>query len=325
MNTDKKWKEETQKAVEKTTADLEHTNSQKSVSEFLLLSSACPALRIAIALVFFASGAAVALLMPDRAWFGVPVALAGWLPLLLRTQNNAPHDKGEQNWRAVTMETVGKIQHNLAQSIKAKKGTAGGLMLKTVFAAVMGFALFFGTEGIEKVYCALAVVYLVPCLFFGSIKVFSPVELTIKMPCYQWFINSGFDKNIVITPSIRFDKDTNGGDVPEDIRIMISAADQPADFMGIQVQCAVNKGPEGVVPYLYAVALTKGKGKSYRKALDFKAPGYIVEETEGSGEYGAVVIRQNAELKNGYETNESKAKMLAKNCGLLIDIICTKA
>ena len=49
---------------------------------------------------------------------------------------------------------------------------------------------------------------------------------------------------------------------------MVEPRRKPADFLGAQFQVAVNNGPNGAVPYLYAVFLCRGKGPTYPGDLD---------------------------------------------------------
>ena len=70
--------------------------------------------------------------------------------------------------------------------------------------------------------------------------------------------------DIIITPYLRLDKDKEDHQIPEDIRLMVEPRRKPADFLGVQMQVAVNKGPNGSVPYLYSMFLCKGKGETTR-------------------------------------------------------------
>ena len=86
-----------------------------------------------------------------------------------------------------------------------------------------------------------------------------------------------------------------------------------SDLVGIQVQASINNGPDGDVPYMYAVVLTKGKsGPSFKAAERVKPKGYEVEPG-GDEEYGTVVIRQKTG-GSGYETSPEECVQLREIC-----------
>jgi hypothetical protein len=98
----------------------------------------------------------------------------------------------------------------------------------------------------------------------------------------------------------------------------------PADLVGIQVQASINNGPNGAVPYMYAVVLTKGKsGSSFKIAERAKVRGYEIEPG-GDEEYGTVVIRQKTG-GSGYETTPKECVRLREICMKLLEEMGTKA
>jgi hypothetical protein len=140
------------------------------------------------------------------------------------------------------------------------------------------------------------------------------------MPCFRALLAEGLPEEVAIAPYIRFDKDKSGADVPEDLRLLYELKRPTADLVGIQVQAAVNNGPNGAVPYMYAVVLTKGKaGPSYKIAQRVKSAGYEVE-VGGDDQYGTVVIRQETS-GGGYETSPADCKKLLRLCLGLIQAI----
>ncbi len=78
--------------------------------------------------------------------------------------------------------------------------------------------------------------------------------------------------------------------------------------VGIQMQIAVNKGPNGKVPYMYAVFLCRGSGVSFQKIskMDFRA---FIREPGGDEEYGTIVIRQKTD-SGGYHTTPLDCRRL---------------
>lgn len=72
---------------------------------------------------------------------------------------------------------------------------------------------------------------------------------------------------------------------------MVEPRRKPEDFLGVQLQVALKNGPNGTVPYLYAVFHCRGKGPTFEavSGMDF---GDLIGEIAGDDEYGYVVVRQ---------------------------------
>lgn len=300
--------------------------------------------RLLVAGGFFAVGIGTALALGSARWLGIAIAALGWAPLMLKAATNKPEDQGLEEWRPVPMEEIDRLDDGLreAQKLRAKvsrfsigsesaerigkalekvqsRRGLSTLIGLAVFAAIAVFAFGSATgflpavdgDAAAFIAASLAVLF-VPALFFGRVKVFSPPEIAMKMPCFRAILARNLPQEVAVAPYIRFDKDKSGSDVPEDLRLLYELKRPPADFVGLQVQAAVNKGPNGEVPYMYAVVLTKGKeGGSHRAAKRFKRSGYVVEEG-GDEKYGTVVIRQETD-GGGYETSPA-------DCERLIDI-----
>ena len=150
----------------------------------------------------------------------------------------------------------------------------------------------------------------IPVFFTGNVSLWTPQELARKMSVFESILASGplEGGDIILTPYLRLDKDKQGRQIPEDIRLMVEPRRKPADFLGVQLQVAINKGPNGPVPYMYAVFLCKGKGDSYQR---FAAERYgeFVREPGGDKDYGYVVVRQRTE-RGGYHTTPDDCREL---------------
>ncbi len=165
-------------------------------------------------------------------------------------------------------------------------------------------------SGFLGVFALDAAVLLLPLLFSGNVRLWTPQELAFKMRCFDAIVGSEPTEggDIIITPYLRLDKDKEGRRIPEDIRLMVEPRRKPSDFMGVQFQVAVNKGPNGNVPYMYGVFLCRGKTGtcSWIEAQEF--PG-MVSEPGSDKEYGYVVVRQKTS-GTGYHTTDSDVKRL---------------
>jgi hypothetical protein len=283
--------------------------------------------RIALAGSLWVAGAALELVLSPILLPGIALVLAGWLPLMLRKATNAPEDQGFEEWRPVTMAEVDRLDDGLRQAKGLRRktfdaGSVAALGLGIPAALIAFLAAGISGRGDAAFVIANGAAFLFPAAAFGRIKVFSPREIGMKMPCFRAALSVPLPAVAAVAPYIRFDKDKAGLDVPEDLRLMLELKRPPADFVGIQIQAAINKGPNGEVPYLYAVVLTKGRaGPSYRYASSVRARGFEVEPG-GEGDYGSVVIRQETS-GTGYATSREDCEKLATVCGKVLQGIAT--
>ena len=261
--------------------------------------------RLVLAGGLFAAGACLQVLFRWGLLPGLLAIVLGYIPLALKTITNKPADQGLEEWRAVSMAEIDRLADTLRESKAALGRSAGqiGVMAVASVAALALAVVFLALSPDVSLILADGLLFSVPAMFFGRVKVFVPRVLSLKMPCFQALFAEKSSDPLVMTPYLRFDKDREGRDVPEDIRLMVEPKRKPADFVGVQMQAAVNKGPRGEVPYLYAVILTEGVGESYRKLKNLRLDGYEVEPG-GDEKYGSIVIRQSTSGE-GYATKPS--------------------
>lgn len=276
------------------------------------------AARLALAAGCFALGALMQLLFPWGLLPGFVLIVAGYFPLRLKTISNKPSDQGLEQWRPVSMAEIDKLADRLRESKTLFSKTTGTLVLKAMLALalIVAAAALWAASPPVSLLLADSLLFAVPALFFGRVRAFVPRDLSLKMPCFQAIFAEKPLADIVLTPYLRFDKDAQGRDVPEDIRLMLEPKRKPEDFVGIQMQAALNQGESETVPYLYAVALTKGRGASYSRLKRLSAKGYEIE-AGGDEDYGSVVVRQNTSGK-GYGTKPSDCVRLYN---LALDIL----
>ena len=285
--------------------------------DFRFLPLGFPA-RLVVSGCLFALGAALELLFPRTFLMGVAVSMLGWLPLMLVNATNKPKDQGLEEWRLVSMAEIDRLDDSLAQTRKLRRsiGAPGRAALAVFLVVLLVIILATGAASgrLDLVYVALnAAIFLVPAVFFGKVKVHLPVDIALKMPCFRAVLSGTPPAGVAIAPYIRFDKDDKGQDVPEDLRFLFEPKRAPSDLVGIQVQAAINDGPNGPVPYLYAVVLTKGRsGPAHAAASRLRARGFEVE-AGGGEDFGTVVIRQSTS-GDGYHTTDDDCERLAKLC-----------
>jgi hypothetical protein len=278
----------------------------------------------------FAAGIAIELALRSSMFLpGILVVMAGWLPLMLKKATNRPDDQGLEEWRPVPMSEIDRLDDGLRESKKLRKKTSSKSSVAALALGIPFLLVFLGvsaaTERTDLYFIGVnAAALLVPALLFGRVKVFVPNEIDMKMPCFRALLSEKLPEGIAIAPYIRFDKDKAGADVPEDLRLLYELKRPPEDLVGVQVQSAINNGPNGAVPYVYAVVLTKGKaGPSYNVAGRVRSSGFEVE-AGGDDQYGTVVIRQETS-GTGYHTTTEDCKRLLRLCAKVLQTIEAEA
>ena len=274
----------------------------------------------------FAAGIALELALRASMFFpGIVLVIAGWWPLMLRKATNKPEDQNLEEWRPVTMAEVDRLDDGLRESKKLRKKTRSvstGLALGLGIPFMVVFlGLSAAMDRLDLYFIGVnAVALLVPALFFGRVRVFTPTDIAMKMPCFRALLAEKLPEGVAVAPYLRFDKDKSGADIPEDLRLLFELKRPPADLVGVQVQAAINNGPNGAVPYMYAVVLTKGKsGPSHKVAQRVKSSGFEVE-VGGDDNYGTVVLRQETG-GGGYETKVDDCRKLLRLCVKVLQVI----
>lgn len=289
-------------------------------TDFRLFKLELPA-RLVLAGGLFLACFALGLVSPLTIIPALILAIVGWFPLRLKTLSNRPDDQGLEEWRPVTMAEVDALDDAIRTTKATKKKSGQGFstfvgILVFIVASMTAFIAFTDSRIDIAFVSAASLLCLIPGLFFGRLRLHVPADIAFKLPSFKALLSTTAPKGVVVVPSIRYDKDSKGADVPEDLRITYENRRPLPDFVGIQVQCAKNKGPNGEVPYLYAVVITRGKeGKAHRAAKNLDLPGYEVE-AGGDTSYGTVVIRQFT-TGTGYYTKPDDCARLGRLCGEL--------
>lgn len=256
-------------------------------------------------------GAAVVMQLAGFGPLGMLLVLPAWFILDLKPITNKPKDQGLEEWRAVSDGEITRIADSIKTARKLRLTQGGRKVLQVLLFIVLFIVanmLSFASPGLGMV-ASNFVLFAVPALFAGKVTIFIPADLDMKMSGFLTLLNSKLPKAFTLTPYLRFDKDKDGLDVPEDIRFMLEPRRKPADLIGVQLQSSINNGANGKVPYMYAVALCHGQsGTAYRAFSGMKARGFIVE-AGGDDAYGTVVVRQQT-TGTGYHTKDADCQRL---------------
>jgi len=260
-----------------------------------------PGLPLALRLLLFGgiagAGIGLQLLLPNLGGRLLGLLVLGLADLLVwaGSYSNKPRDLGQEDWQPSPLHTGCR-----------------GIGLRVVF----GSRAFF--TGVELGSPALAFLFLdlfvllLPFGLSGNVQLFTPALLQQKLAGLRAVIDGqAADADLVLTPYLRLDRDQEGRQIPEDVRLMLEPRRKPSDFLGVQLQMAVNKGPRGEGPYCYAVFRCRGQGPTYRRLADQTDYGTYLHEAGGDAEYGHVVVRQPT-TGTGYHTTPADCVRLSE-------------
>jgi hypothetical protein len=282
--------------------------------KYVIKKVAFPARMVAFA-AFAAVGFALQIVIPGGLGFipGIILMVPGLLFVSARNFRNKPMDIGQEDWQPASVREFDRIKSNLQLTRQRRFSviykTGFGVFMAIVL-VVVALVLRAGGWRLGALVAADAFVLLIPFLFTGNVSLWTPQELAFRMRVFEPILSSepAEGGEVIITPYLRLDKDKENHQIPEDIRLMVEPRRKPADFLGVQLQVAVNKGPNGNVPYMYSVFLCKGKGATYQALSAARFEDYV-KEPGGDKEYGYVVVRQKTS-GTGYHTTDGDVRRL---------------
>jgi len=271
--------------------------------------------RLALLAASAAAGLAVQIALPGAGGFvlGLLLMVPGLVFSSAKNYRNKPMDIGLEDWQPASAAEFNRIRANLSQTRKSRFSMfykPGLGVLAVVALALLAFILRGADRGFAAMLAADALALTIPLFFTGNVSLWTPQELARKMAAFEAIVSSEQTEggDTIITPYLRLDKDKAGRQIPEDVRLMVEPRRKPDDFLGVQLQVAINKGPNGPVPYMYSVFLCRGKGASFQH-FSTQRFGDFVREPGGDKDYGYVVVRQKTE-RGGYQTTPDDCREL---------------
>jgi hypothetical protein len=250
---------------------------------------------------------------------GAAVILVGTILALTRGYSNEPPGRlqGEKRWETATLERFERIAQLDAESRRWDRsawidatnpwGCLTGLLL---LAAVFVASASLGTVSVQlAATCALdGAALFAPFWLTGIRRYFHRTELTIRVGALQDIVNRVSGKSasgLTAMPMLELQK-TTGGDIPQDVKLIVQFSDAPENFLGIQVQVSLNNVQGTKYPYLYCVILAKpGFGLKEWNVHALARGDKITTEYKKTAEIELIVVRQTTTQKSGYHTNRS--------------------
>lgn len=273
--------------------------------------------RVALCVLLLFVGLGIQVASPPHFYAGLPFMLASVAIVLTKGYDNRPtRARGERSWRRTDAEQVDRM---LSVNSKTKAWDQDffdvtctrGIVTLMVIGGVVTYAsweLLKTSETLAMTVFVDAVVLLVPFWITGVRSILTNDEFSIK---------AGFLINIAKAhrnrardgETLQFQvryvpaKAAEGtAEVPDDIKAVVQFAGAPADFLGLQMQLAINSVQGTDYPYYYCVLVGKpGFGRLSRPDLG-RPPAGITLECETNDDSEVAVIRQTTTKNAGFHT-----------------------
>jgi hypothetical protein len=276
--------------------------------------------RLALAFSLMATG-----LIAQGVWLAQGPWAAGLVPLLLGVllllpkgySNAGGTGRATQDWRSARRQEVERILtinreqqrwDSDAFDITSGKGVLLLLFAGFVVAGAVGWLQrLHAPDRLQIMVVANAAVMLLPFWVSGVRFILKNDRLVVKTKLFiniEDVFNTGKGEDEVFGYQLQTAKALDEkGEVPRDVKAMVTFPKGPAEFLGMQMQIAINSVQGKDYPYFYCVLVGKGvTGQRMEDHIDAPPSGIVVEPSYKDEVY-VVVIRQETTKNSGYHTN----------------------
>jgi hypothetical protein len=161
-------------------------------------------------------------------------------------------------------------------------------------------------------------VLILPHWITGTRRGWRPIELKVQIDSLEMAlaeIERYADPPCQIQPMLEM-SGSGENQVPTAARVFIRFPDGPEDFLGLQLQVAVNNVQGTKYPYLYAVIIAKksfGLLEKHKEQIRKSAHPLTVESTS-EDDADVIIVRQATTKTSGYHTKRSVITDIASMC-----------
>ncbi len=272
--------------------------------------------RLALSFGLAASGLLLQVLSADFWWGALPLALGNML-LLVRGYDNrvdfGSYDP-EAEWVCASPQ---KLDELVELDRKARAWDVSALDVTNplgfvVFLGVSGLLgyLIWATEGYMRILAADAALLLLPHWITGIRSILKLPRLMVKVATLKQALESlpaaasDWEKDVMVLLV---------GDerkLPEDVKLRLTPAGAPSDFLGLYGQVVINDVQGTSYPYFYVVVAVR-KGCGLQKVFDsYEPPDGLVKEFGGEDNVEFIVIRQRTTKRSGYHTKPAAVERI---------------
>ena len=277
--------------------------------------------RLALIVAFLLVGAALQIIFRGSWWIGVPFLAAGTLLGLVHGYDNrlrgAPTHK---EWDRVTRR---QFEHVIEISEKAKSWnqtfldiTCARGCLTLVGIAVLAFCVYCwlaaqGQESLAMMWGVDVAVLVLPHWVVGIRSILKNAPLVIKIQnllrvadAFPSVGKEGEELQYMLEIG-----ETAAGKTPLDAKMVLAFHNGPPEFLGLQLQLAINNVQGTDYPYFYCVLVARPPFGLLPKSWTELVPEITVEKSH-EGDVDIIVIRQTTTLTSGYYTKPNAVQTL---------------
>ncbi|MBN2104829.1 hypothetical protein JW835_12380 [bacterium] len=289
---------------------------QRGDIQFVFMKSWPYNIRMAVIMIIMFFGILVQLFV--NFWAGLVFLFSGTLLGIIRGYHSKPVIKRGETWNRVTPDELKKVIEKEKQ-LKSWDRDAFDITNKTgcliFFLLIIAFIFLFGMIGrwisfkLAVYVCINAVVVIAPHWFTGVRTYLKQDTLILKIHLLQAIMKVlEANSEIQVHPMLSVQKTKKNRQVPKDARLMIRMIQAPEDFLGIQVQVAINTVQGTKYPYLYCVLLAQEKAGllNQKRSIISPSPKVVLSQSHSEG-VDVLVVRQKTSKNSGYHTNDKAA------------------
>ncbi|MBI2838973.1 MAG: hypothetical protein HYX75_11690 [Acidobacteria bacterium] len=265
--------------------------------------------RLTAILCCLAAGIAVQLYSMN-AFLGAPLVFAASLLSLVSGYTNIPKvgGQGARDWKPVGRGAVERVR-KLHEASRAWDQSALDITCGTGFVTLFGILAVAAIIALAMVdypmlmviWITDAVLLILPHWLTGVRRILTRPALIVKTKALQ-DIETQFNQMKALNEALQWMMEVSHrseGEIPEDFKLMVKYTGAPEDFLGVQVQVALNDVSGTSFPYLYCVVLAR---PGFGLSRFVKQEKEIIEEFQKETDVELIVIRQKTTKTAGYHT-----------------------
>ncbi len=254
-------------------------------------------------------------------WYGAPLLLGATLLGLVRGYDNklrsAPTRK---EWSRVTRQQFERV---VEMSRKAKSWDQTFIDI-TCFRGFMALLAVIGlgyyvyyllwenfSSSAAQMWAMDAVILITPHWIVGIRSILTNAPLVIKIQnllaiadAFATLAKEGEELQYMLEIG-----ETKDGKTPVDAKMVLAFHNAPADFLGVQLQLALNNVQGTDYPYFYGVLVARREFGLLNKCRPREMPNVTIERKR-EGDVDIVVLRQTTTKTSGYHTKPATVKSL---------------
>jgi len=268
---------------------------------------------------------------------GVILVLCGNLLLLIKGYDNRlkmDTFKPSVKWENISHQQVDNLLQMHNKILKWDRSALDitnvlGFVVFSIISIITLYLFVNGSYYLNKSYNIIAIniiVLIVPHWLTGIRKILTKPALIMKINFFKYtekyFANEL--KNLDFNYLVQLYSDKKKQVLPENIKIKISSAHAPDDFLGLYGQININDVNGKKYPYFYVVLIAKPELGLKNKTKTYNPPKGIIKEYSVQKEVDVLVIRQHTTYTSGYYTNKQMIQKIFHEGLQLNNMLLTK-